>query len=252
MITRPARLVVLVLAAALGGCAGAQPPRPDNDPWERYNRAIFAFNDAVDTYGLEPAAKGWDWLVPDMAQRGLSNFFDNLRFPVVLVNDLLQARFHDAAATTARFQCNTFLGGLGFYDLAADFGVPAHVQDTGLTLGRWGIAPGPFFMLPLLGPSSPRDAGGLVADGMLAVYPYFVTIPGLTAGLGAIDILNRRARVLDQVRDVKAASLDYYTFVRNAYVQRRWKLIHGETPTAAEQEELYNDEVFEGYLEEGQ
>lgn len=251
---RPAalRCAALLLAALLGGCATAPQPQPDHDPWEGFNRAMFTFNDDVDRWVLEPTARGWDWLVPDLAQRGLSNFFDNLRFPINVTNDLLQARFHDAAESWARFQCNTFLGGLGFYDLAAELGVPAHTQDTGITFGRWGIPPGPYLVLPLLGPSSPRDATGLVGDSALAIYPWFVGIPGITAGAELINIVNRRARVLDQVEDVQAASLDYYTFVRNAYVQRRWKLIHGQTPTAAEQEELYNDEIYEDYEEEGQ
>ncbi|MFN8643759.1 MAG: VacJ family lipoprotein [Candidatus Binatia bacterium] len=244
--------VLPLLALALFGCAGAQPPRPDHDPIEGVNRQIFWFNDQVDTWVLEPAARVWDHAWPDPVQRGLSNFFDNLRFPLVLVNDLLQARPRQAVETVARFQCNTFLGGLGFFDLASDLGVPPHVQDTGLTFGRWGIPPGPFLMLPLLGPSNPRDLVGLVGDALLAIYPYFVTVPGLTVGLGAIDIVNRRSRILGPVQDAKAASLDYYSFVRNAYVQRRWREIHGQPPTAEQQEELYNDEIYEDYLEEGE
>jgi phospholipid-binding lipoprotein MlaA len=254
MTSRLARALVApsLLVLLLGGCAGTQPPRPDHDPIEGVNRKIFWFNDQLDIYVLEPVARVWDHAWPDPVQRGLSNFFDNLRFPLVLVNDILQARPRLALETIARFQCNTFLGGLGFVDLASDLGVPPHVQDTGLTLGRWGIAPGPYLVLPLLGPSNPRDTVGLIGDGLLAIYPFFVTIPGVTVGLGVIDVVNRRSRVISQIEDAKAASIDYYSFIRNAYGQRRWKEIRGQTPSAEQQEELYNEEVFEDYLEEGE
>jgi phospholipid-binding lipoprotein MlaA len=253
MIARLARAAAPpLLALLLVGCAGTQPPRPDHDPIQGFNRKIFWFNDQVDIWVLEPAARVWDRAWPDPVQRGFSNFFDNLRFPIVLVNDVLQARPRQAVETIARFQCNTFLGGLGFFDLASDLGVPEHVQDTGLTFGRWGVPAGPYLVLPLLGPSNPRDAVGLVGDSLLAIYPFFVTIPGVTAAATGVDIVNRRSRVLGQVQDAKAASIDYYSFVRDAYTQRRWKEIHGQVPTAAEQEELYDDEIYEDYEEEGQ
>jgi phospholipid-binding lipoprotein MlaA len=256
MSRRRVRLVATAVGAlallCLSACAGTQPPRPDDDPFEGFNRSMFWFNDQLDIYALEPIARGWDHLWPDPVQRGFNNFFDNLRFPIVLVNDILQARPRSAVETIARFQCNTFLGGLGFWDLASDLGVPPHIQDTGLTLGRWGMAPGPYLVWPLIGPSNPRDTAGFIADSGLAVYPFFVSIPGITIGAGAIDIINRRSRVLDQVSEVKAASLDYYTFVRNAYVQRRWKLVHGETPAGgAQEDELYNTEIYEDFIEEG-
>jgi phospholipid-binding lipoprotein MlaA len=246
--------VALALAsvALLSACAGTQPPRPDDDPFEGFNRGMFWFNDQLDIYALEPVARGWDHLWPDPVQRGFNNFFDNLRFPIVLVNDVLQARPRSVIETIARFQCNTFLGGLGFFDLASDLGVPPHIQDTGLTLGHWNIAPGPYLVLPVFGPSNPRDLVGLAGDSALAIYPWFIAIPGITVGATAVDVVNRRSRVLSQVADAKAASVDYYSFVRNAYVQRRWKLIHGETPASGEQQdELYDTEIYEDYMEEG-
>jgi len=249
---RGAALLAVVAALALAGCSAQQRPHPDHDPLEGLNRKVFWLNDSLDQYGLEPLARGWDYVMPSFAQRGLSNFFDNLRLPIVLVNDILQAQPRLAAETIARFQCNTFLGGLGFYDLAEDLGVPPHIQDTGLTFGRWGIAPGPYLMLPFFGPSNPRDTVGLALDGLLAIYPFFITIPGITTAIGAIDIVNRRSRVLDQVQDAKQASLDYYAFIRNAYVQRRWKEVRRQTPASgAEEEDLYNEENVEDYLEEG-
>jgi len=242
----------VLLALVLAGCAGKEPPRPDHDPFESVNRPIFAFNDWLDTWALAPVARVWDHAWPDPVQRGFANFFDNLRFPIVLANDILQAEPRMAIETIARFQTNTFLGGLGFFDLAADLGVPPHVQDTGLTFGRWGFAPGPYLVLPVFGPSNPRDLTGLVADGALAVYPWFIAIPGITAGASAIDVVNRRSRVIGQVDDAKAASIDYYSFVRNAYIQRRWREIHRAAPPPGDQEEdLYDAEIYEDFLEEG-
>jgi phospholipid-binding lipoprotein MlaA len=235
--------LILVLAA---GCAGTQPPRPDYDPWESFNRKIFSFNDWVDVHGLEPVARGWNYVMPDRVQQSFVSFFDNVRFPIVVVNDLLQGRPRAAVEAVARFQINTFMGGLGFYDLAAYNGLPLQQQDTGQTLGRWGIATGPYLVLPLLGPSNPRDTAGLVGDAGLGFYTYFITIPGLTVGASVIDIVNRRARLLDTIERAKEASLDYYIFVRNAFVQRRYRLIHDERPAGgAEQEELYDAEVYE-------
>lgn len=237
-------LALLVLG--LTGCAGTQPPRPDHDPWEGFNRPMFAFNDWLDEWALEPVARVWDRAWPDPVQRGIRNFFENLRTPAVLVNDILQGEPRLAVETLARFQCNTFLGGVGFYDLASELGVPPHIQDTGLTFGRWGIAPGPYLVLPLIGPSNPRDLVGYGADAALDIYPYFVTIPGITVGVAGIGIVNRRSLLLDQVTEVKNASLDYYSAVRNAYVQRRWREIHGVTaPPGEADEDLYDDELFD-------
>lgn len=246
------RLLLVVAALWLAGCAAIEPPRPDDDPYEGLNRDIFAFNEALDTWALEPVARGWDYVMPDVAQRGLVNFFNNLRLPIVLTNDILQGRPRLAAETIGRFQANTFLGFFGFWDIAAEFGVPAHVQDTGLTLARWGIKPGPFLMMPVFGPSNLRDIVGFGVDGMLNVYPFFVTIPYVTVAVSGVDVVNRRARVLDQVDEARRASLDFYTFIRNAYVQRRWREVVGEAPEGgAAQEDLYDVEIFEDQLEEG-
>lgn len=243
----------LLAAAALSACAGRQPPKPDYDPWEPFNRRIFWFNDKLDQYALEPVARGWDYVIPDPVQRSLSHFFNNLRFPIVFVNNLLQGKPRPAVEELARFQINTFIGGLGFFDVAADFGLPLQHEDTGQTLGVWGIAPGPYLVLPLLGPSGMRDGVGLVGDAILGFYTYFITVPGVTLGATAINLVNERSRLLELVKNAKDASLDYYTFVRNAYVQHRWRLINDRTSRTSpeEEEDLYNEEIYENYLEQG-
>ncbi len=242
----PRLYLILILALPIAGCAGSQPPRPDYDPWEGYNRKMFWFNDQVDVYALEPVAKGWNYVVPDAVQRALVRFFDNVRFPIVFANDILQGKPRAAAEALARFQINTFLGGLGFFDLAAYNGLAPQDEDTGQTLGKWGIAPGPYLVLPIFGPSNPRDTVGLAGDTALGFYIYFVPVPYATIGASAIDIVNRRSRYLDTIDNAKHASLDYYTFVRNAYAQHRYRLIHDQQPAGgAEEEELYNADLYD-------
>jgi phospholipid-binding lipoprotein MlaA len=248
------RLLTLALLAAVAfsGCAGRQPPQPDYDPWEPFNRKVFWFNDKLDTYALEPVARGWDYVMPDVAQRGITRFFNNLRFPIVFANNLLQGKPRAAAESLARFEINTFFGVLGFLDLAADWGLPPQDEDAGQTFGVWGIASGPYLVLPFFGPSSPRDAVGLGADAAFTIYLYFVPIPWVSVGATGVNIVNDRARFLDDVERAKEASLDFYVFVRNAYVQRRWKLINDSLTTAPDEEDsLYNEEIYEDYLEEG-
>ena len=251
---RAALLTAALFAAlALSACAGRQPPQPDYDPWEPLNRKVFWFNDRLDNYVLEPVARGWDYVIPDAVQRALSNFFNNLRFPIIFPNDLLQGKPHKAAEEWARFQVNTFLGGAGFFDVAARFGLEPQDEDWGQTFGVWNISPGPYLVLPVFGPSSPRDAVGLACDAASGFYIYFTAFPWVTTGATGINVVNERSRQLDTVRNAKAASLDFYVFVRNAYVQHRWKQVNdavsGGTPL--EQEDLYNEEIYENYLEHG-
>ncbi len=208
----------------------------DYDPWQRMNRGIFWFNDRADVYVLEPVAKGWDAVVPERAESSVSNFFSNLRFPVVMANNLLQGKPGDAAIDVGRFMVNSTIGVGGLFDVATIWGLQRHNEDFGQTLGVWGVPPGPYLVLPLLGPSNPRDTAGIPVDYVLSVTPLFLSSYWWT-GAGIINIVNARAQVLDEVQQAKSASLDYYVFVRNAYYQRRKALVNdqkeesGDTPT---------------------
>src|SRR5215470_10470772 len=154
--------IALLLGAAglgcvlLGGCA-AENFRPDYDPLEPVNRKIFWFNDQVDNYVLEPVATGWDWAIPHVVQRSISNFFANVRFPIDLINNLLQGKLKNSASEVGRFAVNTTVGVLGFFDPATGWGMEAHQEDFGQTLGVWGVPPGAYLVLPIVGPSNPRD-----------------------------------------------------------------------------------------------
>jgi len=242
--TRPfARLAPLLCVLALAGCAATRGPEPtpaERDPIEPVNRGIFWFNDKFDVYVLEPTAKGWRWAAPEFVREGVGNFFNNLRFPIVTTNDLLQGKPKAALYDFFRFATNTSLGFLGFGDPATAIGLERHDEDFGQTLGVWGVPSGPYLVLPFLGASSIRDTGGLAVDTALSVTPFFVD--GLILfGARVVDVVQFRSTVIDQVHEAKEASVDYYSFVRDAYFQRRAALI---SDNATMSRQLQNDIYF--------
>lgn len=202
--------------AALTMLAGSLQAAED-DPWEGVNRVVFRFNDTVDTYALKPVAKGYDKVTPQPLQDGIGNVFANLGDVVVLGNDLLQGKFHDAGVDTSRILFNTTFGLLGFFDVATRMGLRKNDEDFGQTLGAWGLGSGPYVVLPLLGPSSVRDAFGRVPDSYLQPYPHIDHVPtrNLTR---AVDTVDTRASLLSAERLITG---DKYIFVRNAYLQNR-------------------------------
>jgi phospholipid-binding lipoprotein MlaA len=217
-------------AVAQPAPAAASGASLEYDPWQGFNRKIFTFNEKLDQWVLEPTAKGWDYVTPAPVQRGVGNFFSNLRFPVNLVNNLLQGKGVAGAKSLGRFTVNTLLGAAGFLDPASDLGLAPEEEDFGQTLGVWGVPAGPYLVLPVLGPSSLRDAPALGVDAVTAITPFFIDT-FILAGAQLIDVVNTRARYLDVISDARAASLDYYTFVRNAWVQRRQADIEDRSST---------------------
>ena len=215
------------------------------DPIEGVNRKIFWFNDKVDEWVLEPTAKGWKFITPRRARSCVSNFFGNLRFPIVAINDLLQGKFVDSASDVGRFAVNTTVGVAGLFDPATGFGLERHNEDFGQTLGVWGLPPGPYLVVPILGPSTPRDLLGFGVDYALSVTPFFVDTY-ILIGVRALDVVNERALILDEVRTAKEAAVDYYSFVRDAYAQRREALIRDGEVSAKLEEDLYHPADREG------
>ncbi|MBP1687180.1 MAG: VacJ family lipoprotein [Deltaproteobacteria bacterium] len=244
-------LIALVIASALGlgwlspaPVAGAsEPPANGNyDPLEGFNRKIFWFNDQVDTYMLVPVAKGWNTIAPTRVKTCLSNFFQNLRFPIVAGNNLLQAKPVATLSDIGRFLVNTTVGLAGFFDPATGMGLEQHNEDLGQTLGYWGMPPGPYLVLPFFGPSNPRDTVGLAGDSFSWVYPYFIDWIYTFSATGT-DVVNARALALRDVERIKEASVDYYAAVRNGYQQRRDNLVHDRKGMSEEeQQDLYNVE----------
>ncbi|MEO1935570.1 MAG: VacJ family lipoprotein [Myxococcales bacterium] len=257
--------IVLLGICSIGlGCAtpGAPGP-PDPDPWERVNRKIFAFNETVDEYALEPAATAWDFVVPEIAQTGLSNFFENLRLPTVFVNDLLQGKPEAAAFDVVRLLSNSVFGLGGFIDVATAFKIPESDEDFGQTLGVWGVPSGPYLMVPLLGPYTVRSGAGQVIEAAATSYAYFspfwfdvanlngVETFGASVGMRALELLNLRAIYLEELEASRNDAFDYYVFIRNAYLQsRRAKVFdHKDRPSRAEDDLYYFEEEFDEDLD---
>jgi len=221
--------LVLALLLAQIGCASLPAARPDpSDRFERFNRSIFRFNDALDRTILQPVARGYVKVLPAPARRGVTNFLTNLAYPRTVINDLLQGKFRDGASDTGRFVVNT-VAGLGFFDPATRMGLEAHDEDLGQTLGKWGVPSGPYLMLPVLGPSSIRDGLARIPDDYTTIRHY-LNDAWLRWGLWGLDQVDTRAGLLqgDAILD---EVYDDYAFVRSAWLQRREYLVRdGEVP----------------------
>ena len=195
----------------------------DYDPWERFNQRTFAFNRGVDRYVVKPAAKAYDVIVPEPWQAMISRAFENLRWPVRFVNNLLQQKWGGAGRELARFLINTTAGVAGFWDPARDYwDIEPGPADFGQTLGKWGVKPGPYLVLPLLPPMTVRDGVGLGVDGATSPMTYFVA-PFIWDGFGlkAGDTVNDRAINIDLYQGFEESVVDMYSAVRNAYLRKR-------------------------------
>jgi phospholipid-binding lipoprotein MlaA len=233
-----ARAVIVAVLTAGVAWADADADADAGDPLETMNRGTFRFNEGVDRWLVEPIAKGVDFVTPDPVERSIRNFFENSVFPIRFLNDLLQAKPVSAVEDLARFLVNTSVGVAGFFDPATDFGLEGHREDFGQTLGYWGVPPGPYLVLPLLGPSNPRDTIGLVADSAAVVYPYFIPF-WVSSAITTGDLLNRRSLALDEVAAEREAALDYYVAVRNAYVSYRENQVRDSEEDEPDGDDLY-------------
>ncbi len=218
------------------------PPNPD-DPLESFNRSMFAFNESVDKYAIKPAAEAYDFIMPSFASKGVSNFFNNIDDIVVFFNQLLQFKFHEAAATSARFVFNTTFGLLGLIDFATDMDLPKQNEDFGQTLAVWGVNSGPYLVLPFIGPMTIRDTAGLAVD-----WTYFDPIfkrQTLNQSLVTLTIkyIDVRAGLLKASNIIDETVPDKYSFIRDAWLLRREFLIYdGDPPEDFNEDELFDDE----------
>ncbi len=222
-------LLAIAALTALGGCAH-RPADDPADPLEPVNRAVFRFNETADRYALRPVAKVYAKVTPAPARTGIGNFFDNLQEPRNIVNAILQAKFVQASKNFGRLLLNTTAGLGGFIDVASDVGLEKHEEGLGQTLGYWGVGEGWYLMLPLLGPSTNRDLVGFVGDSF--VNPSFY-LPGrydvYAISANAVNLVNVRANLLS-ADGLLQQQFDRYLFVRTAYLQQRWSLIHDGNP----------------------
>lgn len=197
----------------------------DVDPWEGFNRAMFSFNDGLDTYALKPVSQGYKAVMPDIAETGVNNFFENLADVGTLLNNLLQGKFSNATEDFARIAFNSTFGLAGLIDVATPMGIEKHDEDFGQTFGYWGVDSGPYLVLPFFGSATVRDGIGMVPD--------FLVDPvrqlddnGARNALYVTRIIDGRAQLLEAE---KLISGDKYTFIRDAYLQKRaFSIVDGD------------------------
>lgn len=227
----------VMLLGLLGGCASPGNP----DPLQTTNRWMYDFNTGLDRVVLKPASDCYVKVVPRPVRTGVGNFMGNLLYFNVILNDFLQGSWKQGWSDTGRMASNSTVGVLGIFDVATDWGMPAHQNDFGLTLGQWGAGSGAYLVLPLLGPSSGRD--------VTAVPVAIVTNPlfwldwpwEISAGQFALDTVDRRSRAETWIRFRDETALDPYVFTRDAYLQYRRARIAGQTGQPTTQPGLYDE-----------
>ncbi len=231
---------LLLVLAALGGCATAPGRTSSSDPWEGFNRGVYRFNDFADRNALKPVAKGYKAVTPGWARTGVSNFFSNLTYPWTIVNQLLQGKPVMACRDTGRLVINSVVGIGGLIDVATHAGLPENNEDFGQTLAVWGVPSGPFLTIPFFGPSSLRDGPSRIADYFSGVTLYIDVSWELEWSARGLAIVNDRAALLQldsQLNNV----FDPYAFLRDVWVQRREYQIYDGNPP----EPTFDDEPLE-------
>ncbi len=216
------------------GCATTGGSPDSNDPWVGWNRGAQSFNDGLDDYVMKPVAKGYVWVMPAFAHKAVTNFFSNLDDIGVFANGALQGKYAQSGSDTARFLVNSTVGIGGLIDIGTALDLPKHKSDFDQTLGKWGVSTGPYLVLPLFGPSSPRGVFGLIGDAALNPISYTGIYFGSTSsvsyevgfGLGALRAIDSRANNLGLERTISEAALDRYEFLKNAYIQHRKYLVN--------------------------
>ena len=234
--SRMALALLLATAFAFGGCAtiattiknARADPGDRLDPWENWNRKVFAFNEGLDARILRPLATGYAKVVPQFVRRSVDNVFNNMADAWSAVNNVLQGRGEPAFQDVVRVTTNSVFGFFGVLDIASEFGLDHHYEDFGQTLGRWGFGAGAYVVWPLLGPSSVRDSIALPLDRYYASPGMLISNGALQTGVTVLQIVNTRAKLLGVGQLLDEIALDKYTFVRDAYLQRRRSLVYGD------------------------
>jgi len=224
-------MCVMLLAMAISGCATTGETREKNrDPLEGFNRGVYKFNDVLDRHALKPVAKAYRDHLPQPVQTGVGNFFTNLSYPATVVNQFLQGKFKQGGQDVLRLLLNTTLGWGGIFDVASGAKLPLHDEDSGQTLGRWGVPPGPYLVLPFFGPASVRDAPARIADDFYTPFRWYNSGNERWFSLG-LQLVDQRSRLLPLDR-MLSETYDPYAFIRDAYLQRRVSLVYDGDPPA--------------------
>jgi phospholipid-binding lipoprotein MlaA len=222
-------LVGTMMAGMLGGCA-SQGDRVPGDPVEGFNRAMYTFNDKLDTYALKPVAKGYKFVLPNVVQTGVNNFFSNLGTLTSIVNDLFQFKLEKAMTDTGRFVINSTFGIGGLIDWASKDGIEYNKEDFGQTLGHWGWKNSSYLVLPFFGPGTVRDHGGFAVDTLFFDPIYYVDHVPTRNEVLVTKTISTRASYLPGSDLLDEAALDPYAFMRDAYLQRRENQIYDGNP----------------------
>ncbi len=228
------RIAVLILLLALQGCATVTQPNP-RDPLESFNRTIFGFNDVVDKAVIKPVATGYRAVTPNWLRKGVGNFFNNLEDVWSAVNNGLQGRGQEFSDSVGRVMVNSTIGLLGVFDVASDLNIERHTADFGLTLGRWGVAPGPYVVLPFFGPRTLREVAGLPVD-TRGMPVYNIGDQETRTLLPMVDVIDLRAKYLNAGDVLEGAALDAYSFRRDAYFQRQRNIQYDGNPPEEDSE----------------
>lgn len=239
------RTLILLMVVSSTACTTLQGPENPDDPYESYNRSMFAFNEGADKYVIKPIAEGYNYVMPEVASKGVTNFFNNVDDIVVFINQIFQFKIKEAVETSARLVFNTTFGLFGFFDVATDWGLKKHNEDFGQTLAHWGVGSGNYIVLPLIGPSTLRDTAGLAVD-----WTYFDPVfnrQTLQQTLVTLSIkyIDKRAGLLSASNIIDDTVPDKYAFIRDAWLQRREFLIYDGNPPDDEfsDEELFEDDL---------
>lgn len=234
-LSRLSQLAVLLLCAALAGCATGPNANP-KDPLEPFNRSMFEFNDALDHAVLKPVATAYKDVTPDLLRRGVGNFFNNIEDIWSFVNNVLQLKGEGAANSFVRVGVNTFIGLGGLVDVASDMQIERHTEDFGQTLGRWGVGAGPYVVLPFFGPSTLRDTVALPVDKTVGDPVTKIEDIPVRNTLWTLRLVDNRAQVLKAGDLLEEVALDKYTFFRDSHLQRRRNAVFDGNPPEEEPE----------------
>jgi phospholipid-binding lipoprotein MlaA len=208
----------------------------NRDPIEGFNRSVFAFNEGLDRALIKPVAKGYEAAFPDFVRTGVTNFFSNAADILVAANNLLQGKPAEAVGDAARVIFNSTFGLLGLIDVATEMGLEKHDEDFGQTFGRWGAGPGAYVVVPVFGPRDVRDTFGLVLD--LAADPVGnLNDVAIRNSLAALRLVSDRASVLPADKIIEEAAIDKYSYIRDAYLQRRLSQVYDGRPPREPEEE---------------
>lgn len=220
---------IFLFTILCSACATTGSIEEYRDPFEKYNRAMYKFNDEIDKAILTPVAKGYSKIIPGPVRKSVGNFFRNLLEPTTIINDLLQGKFEQAVSDGVRLLFNTSFGLLGFFDVATAIGIERHQEDFGQTLAVWGFKPGPFIMLPFLGPTNVRDGIGLLPYYLYTDPRLYNPETNVNIALIGINVIDSRAQLLTPSKLLEL-QLDPYAFLRETYNQRRLNLIYDGDP----------------------